>query len=322
MSRLDTDPFGPEETALLVQAAARAPSIHNTRPWRFRVDRDRVEVHAEESRALAAADPAGRQRTISCGAATLNLRLAMTNLGFLTHTVLLPDPAEPGHLATVVRGRRHPPSQTEHRLFQALPHRRTHYQAFLRVPTSPESRERLHAAAAQEGAWTRESGPHDRDEFTATVVRAVTTLVTDPGYRAELARWSRIREESPDDIPPAVPPAQPGGGPHPVGPSRPYLLPPAVSPERIAADGLLTTFVLGTDGDEPADWLRAGQALQRLLLTATDDGLVAALFSQVVEVPTARRRLVELLDLPGPPQAVLRVGYAAIEVPATRRGPT
>ncbi|HEX5495225.1 MAG TPA: hypothetical protein VFX70_11695 [Mycobacteriales bacterium] len=317
-SRLDTEPFGPDETAMLVRVAGRAPSIHNTQPWRFRVGADRVEVHADPDRELAAADPAGRQRTMSCGAAVLDLRLAMSNLGYLTHTVLLPDPSEPGHLATVVRGRRHPPSEEEHHLYQAVPRRHTQSHGFLPVAITPQSRTRLHAAARTEGAWVREPNLETRDEFAVIMVGAITTMVTDAAYRAELARWTRLSADPPD----GVPLDSLGGGPYPAeGMPRPYLLPPAASPEWMATRGLLGTMVLGTGADEPVDWLRAGQALQRLLLTATGDGLVATFFSQVVEMPVARRRTARILDAPGHPQAVLRVGYAAASAATTPRRP-
>lgn len=66
--------------------------------------------------------------------------------------------------------------------------------------------------------------------------------------------------------------------------------------------------MLSTDGDARLDWLRAGQALQRVLLTATWLGLATTPISQPVEVPAVRRMLA------GPPpgasvQMVLRVGY-------------
>lgn len=53
-------PWAPEEVAILVQAASRAPSIHNTQPWRFSAVGKTVEVWADRRRALAVADPQGR----------------------------------------------------------------------------------------------------------------------------------------------------------------------------------------------------------------------------------------------------------------------
>lgn len=79
-----------------------------------------------------------------------------------------------------------------------------------------------------------------------------------------------------------------------------------------------TILVLSTDGDDRADWLLAGQALQRVLLTATWQNLSTTPISQPVEVPELRRRLL------GPAtgwhaQMVLRVGYGRTPAASPRR---
>ena len=60
--------------AYLIAVAGRAPSVHNTQPWRFTVSRDAIELQADVSRRLRV-DPDGREMVISCGAALYGLRL-------------------------------------------------------------------------------------------------------------------------------------------------------------------------------------------------------------------------------------------------------
>jgi hypothetical protein len=67
--------------------------------------------------------------------------------------------------------------------------------------------------------------------------------------------------------------------------------------------------MLTTHGDTVRDHLLAGQAMQRVLLTATVIGLASSFLSQPVEVPLTRAALRALLDAPGHPQTVLRIGY-------------
>jgi len=79
--------------------------------------------------------------------------------------------------------------------------------------------------------------------------------------------------------------------------------------------------VLSTAHDTRADWVRAGMALQSLLLTATARGLVASFVDQSMQQPRLRLKVAAVLNLDGAPQCLLRVGRAMEEVPATPRRP-
>lgn len=80
-------------------------------------------------------------------------------------------------------------------------------------------------------------------------------------------------------------------------------------------------IVIGTDGDGAAEWITAGRALSRLLLTATSANVSAAFMSQPVELPPLREQLAELLGTAGAPQSVLRMGQAPEIAPQPRRQP-
>jgi hypothetical protein len=69
-------------------------------------------------------------------------------------------------------------------------------------------------------------------------------------------------------------------------------------------------LILGTEADNPSGWLRAGEALERVLLEIARHGYTASLFSQIIEVPEARAALRAELRLSTHPVMVLRVGRA------------
>ena len=54
-----TGPDLAERAGYLIELAARAPSMHNTQPWRFTVTGQAIELYADASRQLLE-DPAGR----------------------------------------------------------------------------------------------------------------------------------------------------------------------------------------------------------------------------------------------------------------------
>ncbi|SEK65744.1 hypothetical protein SAMN05660976_00928 [Nonomuraea pusilla] len=76
--------------------------------------------------------------------------------------------------------------------------------------------------------------------------------------------------------------------------------------------------VLLTQGDGPRDWLAAGQALQRVLLSATVHGVSASLFSQPLDLHDGAHAGVTAGRL-GHVQMILRLGYGPLVPPTPRR---
>ena len=81
------------------------------------------------------------------------------------------------------------------------------------------------------------------------------------------------------------------------------------------------TAVLITPGDTPADWIRAGQALHRMLAHAASQWVFASLYSQPLEAAGYRALIRSRLGLPGAPQLVLQLGRAYIARSTPRRPP-
>src|SRR5262249_13934382 len=118
--------------ARMLATASRAPSVHNTQPWRFSVTVHAIELYADPARKVHQ-DAIGRQMLISCGAALFGLRLAVRELGRVPAGSLLPVPARPARPALLARltlGPEAPATELERRMLAALPHRHTHRGAF------------------------------------------------------------------------------------------------------------------------------------------------------------------------------------------------
>src|SRR5215475_10330330 len=146
-----TGPDLAERAGYLVELAARAPSVHNTQPWRFAVTGQAIELYADASRQLME-DPAGREMIISCGAALFGLRLAIRSLGYQPEVDLSPEPSQRHLLARVRTGRPEPMTSDERAMLQAVPHRHTHRGAFEPGPLPGGLLAWLQEDAAAEGA--------------------------------------------------------------------------------------------------------------------------------------------------------------------------
>lgn len=300
-----------------VVAAVRAPSLHNSQPWRFKLRGDTVEVRADTARALAVADPTGWGLRLSCGAATYNLRLAFAVGGTPVELEWLPEPTDRDLLAVLRPGPARPPTPLEHRLFRAIPQRRSNRLPFRNDPVPPAARVAMLEAARAESAWLELVSGTAPVAAVAEIAQAANRVLSrDPGYAAEIAAWTRHGPADLDGVPAAA------GGPSPE--------PTDLLPRRSFSDIARTpgteyereplVAVLGTGGDLPVDQLVAGYALQRVLLTITDLGLASSMFSQPIEVAPAREQLRIALGRFGCPQMVLRVGYGN-SGPATPRRP-
>ncbi|MDQ7906380.1 nitroreductase family protein [Phytohabitans sp. ZYX-F-186] len=315
---MTTPGYTPELLAAALPAAIRAPSMHNSQPWRFRLRDGGIEVRVERGRPLPVAglgDLGDWAAHLACGAAVFNLRLALVAEGAPARVRIRPYTDEPDVVARLEPDEPALATPAERALLAAVPRRHSSRMPFSHEPVPGAVRWRLVEAARAEGGWL------DLVVGTAAVAAfgelargANRVLERDPGYRAEIAAWTR-HGPAPDGVP--VRAGGPVAEPWDLLPQRPFgdqVRAPGrdFEPEPLVA-------VLGAAGDTPVDRITAGQALQRVLLTATDAGLAASMLSQPIEVAAARERLRTALSRFGSPQMVLRLGYGQPGWPTPRR---
>ena len=259
---------------------------------------------------------------ISCGAALFGLRLAIRELGYLPEVKLFPDPAQADLLARVRLGAAAPVGLAEQQMLAAMPYRHTHRGPFTAGPMPRGLLAGLqHDAVAEGCTLVLVDQPGRYQQLAALVAAADRQQHTDPAVRAELRRWTRPQGSQARDGVPAY--AFPAASAPVTGKlaQRDFdlgrhrgLLDAGGSPP--AATGILTT-----PADSTADWVRAGQALHRLLLHAASHWVFASLHTQPLESPSIRAEIKARFALPGIPQMVLQLGHGD-SAAATARRPT
>ncbi|SFF31538.1 Acg family FMN-binding oxidoreductase [Blastococcus tunisiensis] len=303
----------------VVAAATRAPSIHNTQPWRFVATPDRLEVFFDRDRALPVLDPTGRQQVISCGSAVEFAVVALSAAGYDGEVDLLTDDGDPDHLASIeVTGTR-PATDEDRALAAAIGQRHTVRAPFQPRAVPPELVDRLQQEARLHDTWVKPITRSEEEVATVFLIsRAEEMEQGDPAYREELERWMRTDPTAVDGVPvEAVPSDDPHTRPSNwlirdfvVGQREQHAFLPPGDPDAPPPEVERPTVVLlGTAGDDRFAWLQAGRALGRLLLVATATGLAASPLTQALDWPATRTRMQSRLSLVGHPQMLLRMGY-------------
>jgi Nitroreductase family len=301
-----------------VERASWAPSVHNTQPWQFVVRPGVLELHGDSDRQLRALDPTGRQMVISCGCALFNARVGLA-AERAVQVDRLPDLARPELLARITPRDEPAPWTPLVRLDPMIEKRHTNRRDFFDEEVPPDVIYELTNAADQEESSLVQIVKPEHKMVAAQLSRDAETVQNiDPGYQAELQAWTTTDLRRPDGVPVSAIPR---------------------TDSRFETEGLIRDFdvagrgwlprlrqsslnhclmVLGTAKSTRSAWLRAGEALQRILLEATRFDLVVSIASQVAEVPSTRDRLRKELNLEFHPLLLMRIGRAA-PTPASKR---
>ncbi|MFF0146615.1 nitroreductase family protein [Amycolatopsis sulphurea] len=295
-----TGQLSADQVVSVLRSATLAPSTHNTQPWLFSSGPSGIELYADAGRTLPIADPDRRELLLSCGAALFNLRTAIHAIGVHPATTLFPRRDDSDLLAAVCPRASTVIDRRLAVLAKAIPRRHTNRTPFTAKPVPPEIVGRLRHAVEVEHAWLPQLDRHQLAGLRELVSESHRIQVNDPAFTAEWQRWTGRARDSRDGVPLGA-----GGT---TAADDTWVLRDFGSSSRAPATPPLVV-VIGTFDDLPVDRLRAGQAMQRALLTATADGIDASFISQPVEVPATRFRLRELLGEALWPQIILRLGY-------------
>jgi hypothetical protein len=305
---------GPIRMALTL--AGRAPSVHNTQPWGWRVDTASLHLYSDAGRQLPHTDPDGRDLILSCGAALHHCVVAFAAVGWRAKVTRLPNPADPDHLAAIELSP-HPADAVDIALAAAIPRRRTDRRYYSHWPVPVGDIALMAARAARHGVTL--CLVEDVDNLHDIVVRSVRDHL-DRDYMAELTAWSG-RYASVAGVPAHNTPAP---DPNAKIPGRLFAGPALPMPaDSSPSDDNAVVLALGTRNDDRMARLRAGEATSVVLLTATSMGLASCPVTEPLE--TAGTREAVRSDVFGDsdyPQMLLRVGWAPINadpLPATPR---
>jgi nitroreductase len=292
-----------------VRLACRAPSVHNSQPWRWRwlSDRGVLRLFVDRRRRVITADRSGREAILSCGAVLDHLRIAMLAAGWQAIVNRFPLAANPDHLASVGFSPVDHVTETQRARAEAILQRRTD-RLPLGYPTYWPSFEPVLRSSVGDSVVILDVLPEDARPELAEASRLTELLRGDDStYQLELQWWTSpfgVYEGVPPDALVSASerqrvdvardfPAHGGAG------RRPDV---AVDWSRI--------LVLSTHGDSRADVLCCGEALSTVLLECTMAGLATCTLTHLIELEDSRDIVRKLIGDHGEPQVLVRAGIA------------
>ena len=308
-----------ETVQTVLSLATRAPSVHNTQPWRWRVGSESLHLYADHRLRLPSTDPDSRDLFLSCGIALHHCVVALAALGWQTKVHRLPNPAELEHLAAI-KVYRHPANEIDITLAAAIPRRHTDRRRYSAWSVPANYIALLGARAARTGVVLRQI--ECLPELRHIVAQSVRRHAADLDYLTELTTWSG-RYASLAGVPARNTPEA-----DPTAPLPPRLFAGPVLPQpddAEPADDNSVILALGTKDDSMMARLRAGEATSLMLLSATALGLASCPVTEPLEITETRDAVqIAVFGLTAIPQMLLRVGWAPVNadaVPPTPRRP-
>ncbi|WP_454561343.1 Acg family FMN-binding oxidoreductase [Mycobacterium haemophilum] len=297
--------IGVVKKALLL--ACRAPSVHNSQPWRWVLEGAVLRLFVDPRRWVRSTDRSGREAIISCGAVLDHLRIAMVAAGWQANIDRFPNPNNRDHLASVEFSPLEFVTDAQRKRAEAILQRRTD-RLPLGLPTywasfEPVLRSSMDESIAMLDVLADELRPQlaEASQLTEALRR------DDVSYHAELQWWTSpfaLAEGVPPDALPSVSERQR------VDVARDF-------PARSNAERRVEVevdwskiLVLSTAEDSRAEVLGCGEVLSTVLLECTMAGMATCTLTHLIELDESRDIVRGLIGERGEPQVLIRVGIA------------
>ena len=304
----------------LVAQAVKAPSGHNTQPWKFRQNESAVEIYPDFDRRLPVVDPDDRELSVSLGCAVENLCLAAQTKGYKSAVSVGDKGVITVSLAEEAGVKPSP-------LFNQIDARQTNRSVYSGEEIALDALKRLQAIRSEDGVSVHYYARQTKqfNDIEQYVFQGNTNQMQNEAFKAELKSWMRFNKKHQDQTLDGLSYAVFGAPNVPRWMAEP-IMSMAINAktqnkadrEKIASASHLVLFT--TRENSWREWVDLGRTLQRFLLTATELGIAHAYLNQPNEQPEIAAEMAKTLDLDGEyPTVLLRIGYGEQQAYSKRR---
>jgi hypothetical protein len=297
----------------LIEYAIKAPSGHNTHPWKFENILDCIVVHPDFSRALPVVDEKNYELYIALGCALENLLIAATQIGY-QYAIQYPDSANDSIKVEFKKGENQ--NTTKDKLFDYIGTRQVTKTKYNNQKVSKENLQKLKSCFTTDGvSLLILDSKKNFEKVIPFIIEANNLQFNNKDFVNELVSWIRFSkseaEKTKDGIWSATM-GMPGLG-RILGSMIMKNFVSAKSETKRLQDLLnhsqgLAFFI--SDENNPSAWVKTGRAFQRFGLTATQLSISHAHLNMPCEVLQVRKKLATELGVANQhPLLLIRYGY-------------
>lgn len=296
----------------MIEAATKAPSGHNTQPWLFKINGDSITILPNLKETLAVVDKTNRELFISLGAATENLCIEASRLGYNNRVEIDPD-------AKSIVVHLNKADVEKDSLADAISKRQTNRKVYTGKIISKDTIDLLTQIATPDNIQKYIISKDDSlfKVLRTYVERGNRMQMEDPYFKEELLKYIRFNRKQDQENPTGLSyktmesPSLPEFIAKPIVKS--YLKPNKQNKsdlKKIDSSSHLVLFTSKNNSFE--DWINMGRSLERFILTTTQLGIANAYMNQPCEVEPLANEMRSDISLINSeyPTLLLRIGYA------------
>jgi Nitroreductase family len=297
----------------IIQKATKAPSGHNTQPWKFKVVGNTISIFPDYSRALPVVDADNHALFISLGCALENLIIAAKHYGFATDIALFPSDEKEACIRVTLTEN---PLSSDGKLFNAIEKRQSTRAAYDSKLIPDTTLQQLEKAAQQEDVEMYVfSTNEEKAQLLPFIEEGVLLQFHNKDFVNELINWVRFNTSTAEEKADGLYSKSMGSPSVPTWFGKLFIKMTGAKSEASKTTSLamgssaLLLFVAKTNTKKA--WVNVGRSFERVVLTATSLNLKNAHVNMPCEEVSVRRKLQTLLKLGDKqPMLLIRMGYS------------
>lgn len=302
------------ELEKLIELAARAPSGHNSQPWKFKVTEDEIEVYPDYDYKLPVVDPSHRELYISLGCVSENICVAAPSFGYVANRSICTDTGGEYSIKVELKKVK---SVTEDSVVKTIRERQSNRNEYSGEKIEEEEIDQLKSVELEENINIHFYEKYSKEFNTIEnyILQGNEIQMNDAKFKDELISWIRFNETHVDKTNNGLSYKVMGS------PSMPKFIGKMIVKSFLTPDKQNKSdkekikssshfVLLSSKGNTANEWISLGLSLERVLLKLTELGVANAYLNPPCEIESLSNELRSSLQIGNEyPAIIMRIGY-------------